>query len=106
MFFDFGAMIKVMLKRVESGVSGKGLGPDFLEGVRDLALSYGLVGIAFTRDDGSIKVIAEGEEKKLEKFVKKLHKRQFFSSIENTYALWREPTGEFQDFSCHGVGVE
>ena len=78
MFFDFGAMIKVMLKRVESGVSGKGLGPDFLEGVRDLALSYGLVGIAFTRDDGSIKIIAEGEEKKIGEIRQKIAQTAIF----------------------------
>jgi len=53
----------------------------------------------FTKDDGSIKVVAEGEDGDLTKFTKRLEKSFFFSSIENFYVNWHDSTKEFQDFS-------
>jgi len=89
----------VMLKRIESGISGKGLNYDYLSGIKDLAIKLGLKGVVFTKDDGSIKVIAEGEDGNLIKFAKRLEKNFFFSPIENFYVNWHDSTKEFQNFS-------
>ena len=88
-----------MIKRIESGIAGKGLGSSYLSDIKELAMKLDLKGIVFTKDDGSIKVIAEGEDENLIKFAKRLEKNFLFSSIENFYVNWFDSTKEFQDFS-------
>lgn len=90
-----------MIKRIESGIAGRGLGSDYLSNTKDLAIKLGLKGVVFTKDDGSIKVIAEGEDVNLMKFAKKLETNFFFSSIENFYVNWLDSTKEFNDFSIN-----
>ena len=88
-----------MIKRIESGIAGKGLGFNYLSSIKDIANDLGLKGIVFTKEDGSIKVISEGEEINLQKFAKKLERNFFFTPIENFYVIWHDSTGEFKDFS-------
>ncbi|MCX6751901.1 MAG: acylphosphatase [Candidatus Nomurabacteria bacterium] len=88
-----------MIKRIESGIAGKGLGYDYLSNIKGLATKLELRGVVFTKNDGSIKVVAEGENENLIKFTKKLERNFFFSPIENFYAIWHDSTGEFKDFS-------
>ena len=90
-----------MIKRIESGIAGKGLGSDYLSSIKELAIRLGLTGVVFTKNDGSIKVIAEGEDADLIKLSKRLERNFFFSPIENFYAIWHESTGEFKDFSIN-----
>jgi acylphosphatase len=87
-----------MFKRIESGIAGKGLGFDYLSSIKDVASNLELEGTVSLKDDGSIKIIAEGEEKSLLKFTKKLERNFFFSPIENFYIIWHEPTREFNNF--------
>lgn len=77
-----------MLKHIESGIGGKSLNSDYLSIVTKLASNCGLQGSVFTKDDGSIKVVAEGEEENLVQFSKKLRKANVFSSVENFYVNW------------------
>ncbi len=88
-----------MTKSIESGISAKLMGTSKLSAIKDAAINLGIKGIAFIKEDGSIKVIAEGEEKNLEKFAKRIERIFFFSSIENFYILWKDFKGEFSDFS-------
>jgi acylphosphatase len=71
--------------------------------IRRHAIKYGLKGLTFFKNDGSIKIIAEGEERNLLIFIKKLKRgRHFFSiffSVENFSIVWHEPRNEFVDFS-------
>ncbi len=87
-----------MWKRIESGTSGKFLGADYVLWVKDKARYFAINGIVSLQADGSIKVIAEGEEHDLNRFVEKLRRGSFFSHIENFYVKWHEPRGEFKDF--------
>lgn len=92
-----------MIKCIESTTWGKNLNFKYLLWVRYHAIRLGLKGIAFFKNDGSLKVVAEGEERNLLFFVKKLSRgRSFFrafSQIENFSAIWHEPRNEFEDFS-------
>lgn len=87
-----------MIKRIKSGIAGKSFGFDYLEWIRKMALGYGLKGIAFLKKDGTIEVIAEGEEKSLLKLANKLSTGGFWHSIENFYIDWMNATGEYPDF--------
>ena len=86
-----------MWKRIESGVSAKTLYNDYLFSTRDYALELGLVGIVFFKNDGSLKIIAEGEEKILKEFAKELKKGSYFP-VENFYLVWKEPNHQYIDF--------
>ncbi len=61
-----------MVKRIESGIAGKMLGFNALGFIRDLANQSRVNGAVFTKADGSIKVIAEGEEENLVAFTEKI----------------------------------
>ena len=87
-----------MLKHIESGISGRGLGPNSLRHIKELASQLQIRGVAFTKPDGSIRVAADGEERNLEEFVKKLERVNIFSSIENFYVKWQEPNEESKNF--------
>ena len=88
-----------MIKCMESGIAGEGLGFNILPKIKDQAVKLGIVGTVFVKDDGSIKVIAEGKDEDLEKFAKTLKLSHFFSRIENFYILWKGTDIEYKDFS-------
>ena len=92
-----------MFGRMEIGILGRGRKSHDLSPVRELALKLALMGVVFTRDDGSIKVVAEGPEENLIDFEDRLSKTSFFVATEGFYAKWHEPKGEFQDFSVTGA---
>lgn len=84
-------------------MSGKNLDYDYLLWINQKANRLGLKGITFFKNDGSIRVIAEGEEANLNRFIKKLehgpHFFSFFSPLEDFSITFREPKSEFEDFS-------
>lgn len=92
-----------MLKSIESTMWGKNLNYDYLLWIRNNAVGLGLKGITFFKNDGSLKVIAEGEERNLLFFISKLKRGRFFfpifSPIENFSIVWQEPKNEFENFS-------
>jgi len=92
-----------MLKCIESTVSGRNLNYEDLLWINRHAIRLGLKGITFFKSDGSIRVIAEGEEKNLLFFIKKLkrgrHFFSLFSPVENFSIAWHESRNEFEDFS-------
>ena len=89
-----------MFRRLESGISARSVRFSDLSYVKSYAEKFGLTGVVFTKDDGTVKVIAEGEEKNLEKFIKELEKEEHsLSRVENFYEKWGEPTGGFKNFS-------
>ena len=92
-----------MQKCIESTMWGKNLNYEYLLWIYHQAVRLGLKGITFSKSDGSIKVIAEGEEKNLLFFTKKLKRgrflHHFFNPVENFCVKWQEPRNEFEDFS-------
>ena len=90
-----------MLKRIISGIAGKCLDFGYLALIKELALQFNLTGTVSIKDDGSVQVIAEGEEEKLEEFVETLEieGRDFFAERTNFYVDWEKAKGEFEDFS-------
>ena len=97
-----------MQKCIESVMSGKNLSYDYLLWISRQAIRFGIKGITFFKNDGSIKVIAEGEERNLLFFMRKLRRGRFFlplfSPVENFSIKWCEPKNEFSDFSITETG--
>ncbi len=63
------------------------------------ARKLGLVGTVQNQKDGSVNVIAEGEESVLNEYLKYLNRGSILSKVKNIRISWSEPTGRFSDFT-------
>ena len=88
-----------MIKRIQSGISSRDLGFDYLSFIQKSAVKLGLTGNICTRDDGTIRVTAEGEEENLAILAQEIEKNTTFGPVQNFYVDWEEPLGQFADFS-------
>ena len=63
------------------------------------ARALGLQGIVENLSDGSVEVIAQGREDKLEKLIEYLHKGPFLARTIRVDVEWREPVEDFEGFT-------
>jgi acylphosphatase len=61
------------------------------------AIRLGLTGWVKNMEDGSVEVVAEGEEDIIVQLISRLNER-FEGYIKNTETQWSEPTNEFATF--------
>ena len=87
-----------MIMHIESGIAGKGLRSNSLRWIEDFARQLKIKVLVSARPDGSLLLKADGEEKDLKDFIKKLDRGSIFSSIENFYTKWQEPSEEERNF--------
>lgn len=87
-----------MLKHIESGIGGRMLNTNSLFWLQKVATQLGIKGVVFTKRDGSIKLMADGEEKNLIEFAKKIETGGIFYETENFYVKWSEPRENSGDF--------
>lgn len=88
-----------MIKHMENGISGKIMRPDSLSFIQNLAEELGIKGVVFEKPDGSIKIIAEGEEEDLEDFIESIKRGKVFSEIDNFYVNWDNNLENFGGFN-------
>lgn len=79
-----------MIKKIEIGISGSIWNSSSFNWIDRLAIRLSINASVFTKSDGSIRVIAEGEEQTLEVFAKKIHHSGIFSRIENFFVKWND----------------
>lgn len=87
------------LKRVEIKVTGLVQGVFFRQGVKEEAERLGIVGFVKNEPDGSVRIIAEGEEEKLQKLVEWCREGTEFSKVEKVEVEWEEARDESDEFS-------
>jgi acylphosphatase len=88
-------------KRLEARVSGFVQGVGFRYFVKRNADMLNLAGYAENLGDGSVLVVAEGEEKDLVKFLDILRKGNSFSLVKNVDYNFSEFLGEFSEFGVY-----
>lgn len=88
-----------MEKRLEISIVGRVQGIGFRFFAKNKADNLGLVGFARNLEDGSVQVVAEGEEEKLSKFKDILKKGNNYSIIEKFIVNVFPALGEYNDFS-------
>lgn len=88
-------------KRLEARVSGFVQGVGFRYFVKRNANMLNLVGYTENLHDGSVQVVAEGEENNLVKFLDILRKGNSFSLVKNVDYNFSEPLGEFSAFEIY-----
>ncbi len=86
------------MKRLEASVYGQVQGVSFRVASRRIAQSLGLRGWVRNEMDGSVRVVAEGEEATLRKFLAYLHEGPPAARVVRVDAEWREATRAFSSF--------
>ncbi|HEY4498986.1 MAG TPA: acylphosphatase [Candidatus Paceibacterota bacterium] len=79
-------------------VYGRVQGVFFRAFTRRTARALGLVGTVQNLDDGSVEIIAEGEEATLREFLESVRRGSYFSHIDSIKEVWGEPKGSYSGF--------
>ena len=87
-------------KRLHARVTGRVQGVGFRYYVVTEAAGLELTGWVRNRQDGSVEVLAEGDEGKLRILVQALQRGSRSSIVSDVKTEWLGATGEFQGFSA------
>lgn len=87
-----------MQKRIEIKISGFVQGVGFRANAAAIAKELGVSGFVKNESDGSVKIVAEGEEENLRKLIDWCWQGPRYAKIDNVEAQWQEFKGEFLSF--------
>lgn len=87
-----------MNKRVVLKVYGFVQGVAYRHNAQKEAFKLNLRGFVQNEKDGTVKIIAEGEEKKLKKFIDWCWKGSSYAKVEKVEVKWENFKNEFIDF--------
>lgn len=85
-------------KRIHAIVKGKVQGVFYREFVRREAEAIGITGFVRNLKDGTVEIVAEGEEKQLKEFEKRFRKGPLMAFITDVEMKEEQHTGEFDGF--------
>lgn len=80
-------------------VSGKVQGVSYRTYVQDSAGALGLTGYVRNLSDGTVEVVAQGDQTTLKEFVEYLHEGSLLSEVEGVAVEWRSLKNKLDDFS-------
>ena len=86
------------MKRLEATVHGYVQGVFFRDTTRRVAGARGITGWVRNRPDGTVQVVAEGEETALQELLDFLHRGPSAASVTRVDSEWQSATGEFTTF--------
>ena len=87
-----------MKKKLEAICSGTVQGVFFRQFVTNFANANGIVGTVQNKSDGTVFIIAEGEENTLQEFIEELYKGSEYANVSDIKITWSEPTSQYSDF--------
>ena len=87
-----------MSKRVEIKVTGQVQDVLFRQGAKEIADESGLTGWVKNEEDGSVWIVAEGEEGQLQKLVEWCRKGTEWAKVEKVEVEWKEAKEGLQVF--------
>ncbi len=85
-------------KRVQLIVRGRVTGVFFRAATQREARRLGVTGWVKNRNDGSIEIVAEGEEDAIKEIISWSHHGPSAARVENVDVRWRGYTGDYFDF--------
>ncbi len=88
-----------MRKRIECRVSGRVQMVMYRDFAMRKAKSLGIVGAVKNESDGTVSIVAEGEEERLETFLASLRRGPVLAHVEHVTSRWTEALGVYQDFT-------
>ena len=86
------------MHRIEATVNGRVQLVMFRDFVNRKAQKLLLSGTVQNIEDGSVKVVAEGERDALEKLVAYLQEGPLLAHVDDVSVVWQSPEGTFSDF--------
>jgi len=87
-----------MVKEIECIITGRVQMIMFRDFIQRNARMLGIAGTVQNLDNGSVRVIAQGEEEKLTELISLLRKGPALAKVESVETKWREPKEKFKDF--------
>jgi acylphosphatase len=90
--------MKMGQKRIQMIVSGRVQGVYFRASAQREARLLGVTGYVRNRPDGSVEIIAEGEEDLVKGLLLWAQKGPSTARVDKIETRWRSYTGEFSDF--------
>lgn len=90
--------VMYMLRKIECVISGKVQGTLYRDFVRRKARGLGLVGTVENLPDGTVKVVAEGDESDLRSLIWYLKRGSMFSRVDAVDEKWSDAPQSFSDF--------
>ncbi len=87
-----------MERRLECTIIGRVQMVMFRDFVTRKARALGLVGTVQNNPNGTVSVVAQGEEDSLKKLVVLLHKGPLLARVEKVEEHWSDPLGKFTSF--------
>ena len=84
--------------RIHILVYGKVQGVFFRQNAKELASGLGIKGYTKNLEDGSLEIIAEGPNQKLDEFIEFCKKGPNGASVESAKITYDEYKNEFEDF--------
>ncbi len=88
-----------MQKRLECQVFGRVQFVMFRDFVCRKGRKLGLTGTVKNNPDGSVSVVAEGDEAKLRELLSLIHRGPILARVDSVTETWFEPLGEFKSFA-------
>ena len=87
-----------MQKEIEVNIKGRVQMVMFRDFARRYAKRLELTGVVKKLGDGSVRVVAQGDEDKLNKFIEVLKKGPTFAKVSDIDVKWMEIKEKFTDF--------
>lgn len=88
-----------MFEEIEAIIHGKVHGVRYRDFVQQCAGETGVCGFVENREDGTVRVVAQGTPDALKALIDCLHRGSVLSQVETVAVTWRSPTARFDDFS-------
>ncbi len=85
-------------KRLHISIYGRVQGVGYRYFAQNIARGMGLAGWTRNRPDGTVEVVAEGEEDVLKTFLSYLEEGPSMARVDRIDAEWQIASGEFRDF--------
>ena len=86
------------MKRAEIKITGRVQGVFFRQVAKSKAGELGLAGFVRNEPDGSVLIVAEGEEEKLQKLVEWAKVGTELSQVERVDITWKDASNKFKFF--------
>ncbi len=88
-----------MKKRLEAKVIGRVQMVMYRDFATRNARKLGITGYVMNQEDGSVSVVAEGEDGQLSAYLELLRKGSLLAHVESVSLEWGEARGVYEDFS-------
>ncbi len=88
-----------MKERLEAIVSGKVQMVMYRDFAQRKARGLKLVGEVENMNDGTVRVVAEGDRASLERYLEKLRKGPLLARVDDVAPRWSTATGAYTDFT-------